>query len=223
MTCRYGKWLQWCGERCVNSSHDDFINQHDERSTYTWIVVNIWNSIYIPRACGGTGGVGGGNGIRVVLICVQIHAWQFCPSSLVHTEFAWFSSHVKSENIDCFNITKNPLKMWYFPGFVKNQIQRLAQISVQQTFVYTIQFSPSKTVRFDFRGLNQRQNFFRRLFLEARCKKPCNYHSARPDLLKTIHRWSQGTKNHALTNMCSFRRGGITWNYQVRISYSRKN
>jgi hypothetical protein len=111
-----------------------------------------------------------------------------------------------------------PLKMWYFPGFGKNQIQRLAEISIQQTVVFTIQFSIRRTVRFDFRGLNQRQILFWWSCLAARYTMPCNYHSARPDLLIRMHRWSQGTKNHALTNMCSLKRGGITWHYQVRIS-----
>jgi hypothetical protein len=66
----------WCGLSCVNRLHDDFVNQHDERPSYTWTVVKIWSFIYIPWACGGsgvgTGGIGGGSGIGVLLIYVQI-------------------------------------------------------------------------------------------------------------------------------------------------------
>lgn len=78
-------------------------------------------------------------------------------------------------------------------------------------------------VGFNFRGLNQRRKIKRNSSLQARYTVPCNSHSPITDLLTKIHHWSQGTKDHALTNMCSFKPAGIKGHYQVRNLFSSQN
>jgi hypothetical protein len=75
-------------------------------------------------------------------------------------------------------------------------------------------------IGFHIMGLKQWQILIKRSGLE---KVPCNFLFARPDLLNRIHNWSQGRKNHALTDMCSFKRREITLFDQVRISYFTQN
>jgi hypothetical protein len=71
-------------------------------------------------------------------------------------KFERFVSHVQPEIVDFVSTSHfdrpAPLrKNRKYPGFDNNQIQRLAEISVQKTAVYAVQFSLKKSVvRFDF-------------------------------------------------------------------------